>query len=125
MIRNYKYSIFTSLIILYLSLSRSDNFNKVRWFDFPGSDKVVHFLLYFFFMSVVIFETRKHIDKIMHLFYFSLIPLCYGIIMEILQTLISTGRSGNIYDVIFNAAGIYAVIILCSSVKYLRNNIIR
>jgi VanZ family protein len=40
------------------------------------------------------------------LFLISLIPFFFGALMELLQSLLTSSRSGSIYDLIFNLAGI-------------------
>jgi VanZ family protein len=117
MIKKNKFSVFVALIILYLSLASSDTFNEVPLFDIPYLDKIVHFGMYFGFMSVIIFENRKTLNNNVQLFLISLIPLLYGILMEIFQATLTTTRSGSIYDVIFNFAGILISLILWLLIK--------
>jgi VanZ family protein len=63
-------------------------------------------------MSVIIFENRRTLNSVKLLFLISLIPLLYGIMMEILQSLLTVTRTGSIYDAIFNAVGILSSILL-------------
>ena len=105
MLRNNKFSIIVALIIAYLSLAGSQSFDEVPLFDIPFLDKLVHFGMYFVFMSVMIFEKRKTIKNTPHLLLLSLIPLSYGLLMEILQLTITETRSGDAFDFLSNAAG--------------------
>ncbi len=105
MLRNNKFSIIIALIIAYLSLAGSKTFDEVPLFDIPFLDKIVHFGMYFFFMSVMIFEKRKTIKNTPHLLLLSLIPISYGLLMEILQLTITESRSGDAFDFLSNAAG--------------------
>lgn len=104
-IRN-KFSIIAALIIMYLSLTNSDTFDKVSFLDTPYTDKLVHFAMYFGFMSVLIFENRKKIKNRGQLFQTACIPLGFGILMEILQALFTVSRTGSFYDVLANLSGI-------------------
>jgi VanZ family protein len=117
MIKKNKFSILVALIILYLSLANADTFNKVPLFNIPNLDKIVHLGMYFGFMSVIIFENRTSIKKGVHLFLLALIPLFYGILMEVFQETLTTTRNGSIYDVIFNSAGILISLILWLWIK--------
>jgi VanZ family protein len=105
MLRNNKFSIILALIIAYLSLAGSQSFDDVPLFDIPFLDKIVHFGMYFVFMSVMIFENRKTIKATSHLLLLSLIPVSYGLLMEILQVAITETRSGDMFDFLSNTAG--------------------
>ena len=117
MIKKNILSILVALIILYLSLASADTFKKVSFISFPNIDKVVHFGMYFGFMSVIIFENRKTIKKNSQLFLTGLIPLFYGILMEFLQAVLTIDRFADIYDVLFNTFGILISILLWLWIK--------
>jgi VanZ family protein len=125
MIKKHIFSILVALIIMYLSLASSQTFDKVSFVIFPNADKVVHFGMYFGFMSVIIFENRKTFKNIKLLFLTGLIPLFYGILMEILQSTITLTRTGSFYDALANTTGILVSILLCISIKPVRKEIFR
>ncbi len=112
MVKKNVFSILVALIILYLSLSNPHTFDKVPIIKIPHIDKIVHFLMYFGFMSVIIFENRKLINNVRQLLLISLIPLFYGILMEVLQSVLTTSRTGDIFDVLFNTIGIFTSLLL-------------
>lgn len=112
MIRKNLFSILVALLLLYLSLANSDKFEKVELINIPYFDKIVHFGMYFFLMSVVIIEHRKNIRNYMNLFLLALIPLSYGIVIEILQLTLTSTRSGDFYDALADAAGVFASVLL-------------
>lgn len=112
MIKKNIFSILVAMVILYLSLTSSETFVKVSFFNIPYFDKIVHFGMYFGLMSVIIFENRKSIKSIRQLLLIALIPLFYGILMEILQAVLTTTRSGSFFDAIFNLAGILVSVLL-------------
>jgi VanZ family protein len=68
-------------------------------------------------MFTIIIENRKNIVSIKHLIYVSLIPLCYGISMEIMQMTLTSTRTGSIIDVVFNSTGIIASMLLWIQLK--------
>jgi VanZ family protein len=107
MILKNKFSIIIALIILFLSLAGPGTFDKVPFFEFRFFDKVAHLGMYFGFMSVFIFENRKTVKNNRHLYLLGLIPFSYGVLMEILQITVASGRSGSFFDVLFNTAGIF------------------
>jgi VanZ family protein len=112
MIRKNILSIVVALVILYLSLAGSQTFDSVPLFNIPYFDKVVHFLMYAGFMSVILFENRKNLIRLSRIFLLALIPFFYGILMEILQAALTETRSGNIYDALSDSAGIITVVLL-------------
>ncbi len=120
MVKRNFFSIFVALIILYLSLANSQTFDKVPLIKIPYFDKLVHFLMYFSLMSVIIMENRNYLKRTGSLLLLAAIPLLYGILMEILQLLTST-RSGNIYDAFADAAGIVFSLLLWLLLKPLFN----
>lgn len=121
----YKLSVLIALIIMYLSLANSHTFNKVPFINVPYADKVVHFLMYFGFMSVIIFETRKAFKSINILFLTGLIPLFYGILMEILQSTLTLTRSGDFFDALADGSGILVSILLCIWIKPIKRAIFK
>ena len=117
MIRKNKFSILVALIIMYLSLTSSNTFDKVSFINIPFFDKIVHFGMYFGLMTVIILENRKTINKTGQLFLTGLIPLLYGILIETMQSTITLTRTGSIYDALFNCAGILVSILLWLSIR--------
>jgi len=117
MLKRYKYSLILSLLILYLSLKNADDLNKVQFLNIPHFDKIAHFCMYFTLMSIFILETRK--SKVMNssVLLLALFPFFYGIILEILQATLTTTRSGNVFDVIFNTLGILFSLIVWLLIK--------
>jgi len=114
MLRKNILSITVALIILYLSIASSKSFDKVPFINIPHLDKIIHFLMYFGLMTVMLYENRKSLSGKTQLFFLALIPFSYGILMEILQKTIASGRSANIYDVFANLTGIIVSALLWS-----------
>jgi VanZ family protein len=125
MVKKNIFSILVALLIMYLSLTSSDTFNKVSLFNIPFLDKIVHFGMYFVLMSVILFENRKTFISTGHIFLIALIPLFYGILMEILQSALTVSRSGSFYDVVFNSVGILVSLLLWLWIKPLTKETIR
>jgi VanZ family protein len=118
------FSIGLGLLILYLSLTPGSDFNE-GFLKIPHADKIAHFIMYFTLMSVIIFENRKLVKLTRDLLLLAIIPFTYGIIIEILQSLLTTTRTGSIYDIVFNLAGIIFSILLWRNNKSLRKLIIK
>lgn len=125
MIKKNKFSICVALLILYLSLASSENFDKIAVINIPGLDKIVHFGMYFFFMAVILFENKKRIEKISVFFLIALIPFIFGLIIELLQSWLTTTRSGDIIDLLFNVAGILSALFIFLILRSSGNSVFR
>jgi VanZ family protein len=110
-------SILVSLIIMYLSLAPSQTFENIPLSKIPQFDKVVHFLMYFGLTFSIIYENRKTLKRTKDFFLISLIPLFYGILMEILQGVLTVTRSASFFDAVFDEAGILVCILLWLWIK--------
>lgn len=117
MIRKNIFSILVALLLLYLSLADPAKFPKAELTRIENIDKIVHFGMYFIMMSVIIIEHRKSIRNPVNLFLMALIPLSYGVLMEILQLTLTSTRSGDFYDALFDAAGILTSVLLWFLIK--------
>jgi len=125
MIRKNKFSILSALIIMYLSLTSSHTFDKVPLINIPNIDKIIHFGMYFGLMSVIILENRTNLRNNHRLFLTGLIPLLYGILMEILQATVTVTRTASFYDALANSSGILVSILLWIWIKSFKKQIIR
>jgi VanZ family protein len=125
MIKKNIFSILIALIIMYLSLANAHTFDKAPFIDIPNIDKAVHFCMYFGLMLVIILENKNSIKSIGHLFLLGLIPLSFGILMEILQATLTVTRSGSVFDALANSAGIFVSILLWLWIKPTKKGIIR
>ena len=115
--KKYKFSIIVALIIAYLSLTNSHTFDKVSFLESQYTDKIVHFGMYFGLMSVIILENRKKFMSTGKVMLAGIIPLSYGILMEILQGLFTSTRTASIYDAFFDLSGIVAAILIWQLIK--------
>jgi VanZ family protein len=125
MIKKNIFSILIALIIMYLSLANAHTFDKAPFIDIPNIDKAVHFCMYFGLMLVIILENKNSIKSNGHLFLLGLIPLSFGILMEILQATLTVTRSGSIFDALANSAGILVSILLWLWISPIKKKIIR
>jgi VanZ family protein len=117
MLKKNIFSLLVALIILYLSLANSHTFDSVPLINIPYFDKFVHFGMYFGLMSTIILEHRKTLNKPSVLLLSGLIPLFYGILIEILQATITVTRSGSFYDALADCGGILFSIFLWLLIK--------
>ncbi len=118
MIRNNKFTIIISLVILYLSLASASTFERFSKLEaLPYADKFVHFGLYFAFTAILIFEHRNLFKDTRQLLLSALIPFFFGALMEFLQTDITTTRSGDVFDLLADSVGIAGALYLWLIIK--------
>lgn len=93
-------------LIIYLSLA---NLGEIKIIQVKASDKLYHMACYFI-LGVLwfLFYDIKHgpIDKTKKLIISSCLVL-FGIIIEILQTVLTTYRTFDLWDAFANAVGIF------------------
>jgi VanZ family protein len=73
--------------------------------------------MYFIMMSVIIIEHRKSIKNPVNLLLLALIPLPYGVLLEILQLTLTSTRSADFYDALLDAAGTMTFVLLWFLIK--------
>lgn len=125
MIKNNILSIIVALIILYLSFANPETLNKVSVFHFRGLDKIIHLLMYFVFMVTILYEHRKQLIRSSQYFFIAIIPIVFGALIELFQTWFTNTRSGSIFDLLFNMAGILIAILIFVYIRRLVKENIR
>jgi|WetSurMetagenome_2_1015567.scaffolds.fasta_scaffold593733_2 VanZ family protein len=101
-------SLIWALLILVLCSIPGSSIPKVRWFNIPNLDKIVHFLLYFplaFFLGAEFDLSKKTILRITGPLIVMLIIALYGGLIEILQGKFFINRSADILDFLADVIG--------------------
>lgn len=73
--------------------------------EVPGNDKTVHFIFYFVFTLLWYFALEKKIKKGSLKFVIVGAAIIYGIIIEVLQGVLTQDRQADIYDALANSGG--------------------
>ena len=110
MIRKNIYSFLVALVIIILSFTGPSTFDKLKIPDIPYLDKLVHLCMYAALMFVLILENRNNLLSTRSYLYLSLIPLFFGLLIEIMQSMFTVSRSGDITDLAADAIGIVIAI---------------
>ncbi len=103
----YPLSLTTLVAISYLSLFNSNNSSSVELF--AHADKLIHFLMYAFFCSILWYEYYKsHLNtNARKIFRGAIIaPIAFSGMLEIFQSYFTTYRTGDILDFAFNTLGV-------------------
>ena len=99
-----------TIIIGVLSLSAVPKLNLEL--GIKSGDKYLHFIAYFGLSTLWYFALRNRIQKRVFNFFVPLALIFYGIILELLQSGITTYRTGDIYDAVANTAGVVIGLVL-------------
>lgn len=111
-IRKNILSILMALAITAASFINPSELDKIRVLKLPGADKIIHALMYFAFTFTLFFENRKNLNRKRNYLYLGIIPVVFGLIIEILQPVVTKTRSGEFYDELFNLGGILLAVLL-------------
>jgi VanZ family protein len=106
-------------------MTNSQTFHEFSFINIPNLDKLVHFMMFFGLMSVIILENRKTINSARNLFLTGLIPLFYGIVIEVLQSAFTVSRTGSIYDVFADFVGILVSILIWLWIQTSKEKVIK
>lgn len=87
-------------ILTFLLLAPASETHKIKWFHFPGLDKVVHFGTFLILGLVfkLAFPKKQFISYMM-------LMLIYGLATEILQDEMNWGRSLDLLDLLADTLG--------------------
>lgn len=105
---------------LLLTVSSLLSLKQIPLDDFSANDKILHCIAYFFLAilwSSYLWFSQKEFSKLKIQGLVGAGAFLFGIIIEILQGGLTSYREGDIYDVLANAAGILAALLLVSLKK--------
>ena len=103
-------AIAATLFLAVLSLSAVPKLNlglKIK-----SGDKYLHFIAYFGLTLLWHFALKDRINKKMFKFFVPLAIIIYGIILEGLQSGLTTYRTGDVYDAIANTSGVIVALLV-------------
>ena len=112
LIRRYILTLLTLVLILCLTFYKP--VGLVRTNTIVGIDKLVHFLMYFTLCAVFWYETFKITLKpkpYLMAILAVVIPIVFGGVMEYLQYLLTSYRTGDFDDFVFNTIGVLVALL--------------
>jgi VanZ family protein len=107
-------AIAVTVAIAVLSLSAVPKLNLEL--GIKSGDKYLHFIAYFVLSSSWYFALKDKISGKVFKIFVPLGLILYGIILEGLQSGLTTYRTGDMYDAIANTAGVIAALILFNGI---------
>lgn len=113
-LKRYPLSLMIFAVIVFLSLFKPSDGVSLSLFE--HMDKVAHFVMYAGLSTIIWFEFFRSHSKIYSVKAFLamfLIPALFSGLMEYLQSELTTYRSGDGFDLVFNILGIVFANIAC------------
>ncbi len=107
-------AILASIIIAVLSLTAVPKLNL--GLDIKSGDKYLHFIAYFGLSVIWYFALKDRIPKRVFKIIVPLGLIIYGIILEGLQSGLTTYRTGDLYDALANTAGVIVGLIFFNTI---------
>jgi len=95
-------AVFWTLLIAVLCLI---SFNKMPSVGIKSADKYVHSIFHFVFTILWFLGLYQNAPFKKSLLKVTTFSICYGILIEILQGLLTTTRKADVYDVMANTTG--------------------
>ncbi len=105
LVKTFWRTIVLIVVILTLSLSSINKVMPDQMSTFKHIDKVVHICMYLA-LSFMFFIENYSANNFFKRRWIILDTMLFGIIIEFLQALFTTDRSGDFYDAIFNSIGV-------------------
>lgn len=112
-----------TMLVFFLCLVSAGELPRIN-IKVSGIDKLVHFTFHFVFVMLwFLYLKNKNIKPVLLKIF--LASFCFGILIEICQSLFSNTRQADVLDVLANASGaITAVIILFLNHKFFKKDIL-
>ena len=108
-------------IVALLSLLPSNSLPKVHLFE--GADKIVHFCMYLGLTMLSCWTIHAELNSARYSL-LVILPISWGIIMEILQYLMQIGRSFEFVDILSNSigafCGLFLYLLIAGKIKLLK-----
>jgi VanZ family protein len=109
MIKSLWPAVIWAFVILVLSILPSKDISSISLLNFEHLDKIAHLFVYFVLVFLLIWGFKKQYKYIGFRYYgvpiaFA-IALSYGLLLEVIQTLFFSYRTGDLLDFVANTIG--------------------
>ena len=104
----FRLALIWAFVITVASLVSVNSFSKIKS---VGNDKIVHFLFYLFFVILWGLVKRQNDSNRKYYFVF-LVAMSYGLIIEVLQEILTNTRQADFYDFLASTTGAFVGLIV-------------
>ena len=98
-----------TFVITVASLVSVNSFSKIKS---VGNDKIVHFLFYLFFVILWGLVKRQNDSNRKYYLFVFLVAMSYGLIIEVLQEILTNTRQADFYDFLANTIGALTALVV-------------
>ncbi|RTL11303.1 MAG: hypothetical protein EKK56_08800 [Flavobacteriaceae bacterium] len=98
-----------TFVITVASLVSVNSFSKIKS---VGNDKMVHFLFYLFFVIFWGLVKRQNDSNRKYYLFIFFVAMSYGLIIEVLQEILTNTRQADFYDFLANTMGAFVGLIV-------------
>lgn len=98
-----------TFVITVASLVSVNSFSKIKS---VGNDKIVHFLFYLFFVILWGLVKRQNDSNRKYYLFVFLVAMSYGLIIEVLQEILTNTRQADFYDFLANTMGAFVGLVV-------------
>ncbi len=111
-------ALFIAIIItLLIALISLVSLKDVHLIKTPNSDKYGHFLAYFILSLSWLNVIKKRLHKIIVSYIIIFFLISYGIILEVLQDILTSHRQADLLDIVANSVGVIFAVLLYNKLK--------
>ena len=112
MVRKNILSLLIALVIMVLSFTSAGTFSRLHLPPIPNLDKLVHIIMYFSLMLALEIENRSLLSTARSYLSLAVIHLHFGGAIEILQSMFTRTRTGDILDYAADALGVLLAVMV-------------
>lgn len=120
-IQQYRKSALWALLTLALGIIPGNSLRKVGTIPIPHFDKVVHFMLFFVLTLLLLYEAttpnKPSPLSIKAKTAMAMLAIAYGALLEAIQHLLVTGRTGSVLDFMANTLGVFSALVIFYLIK--------
>jgi VanZ family protein len=120
----YSLALGTTIFVIFLSLGSFSSVG-VQIFKVKNSDKLAHIAAYLFLSFSWLFATRKRFTSINQRVLLVVSIIAFGIILEVLQEVLTTHRKADLNDVVANAVGIILAAVTFNQLRTWLNSMLK
>jgi VanZ family protein len=121
MVKKNFISMSIAMVILFLSFTGAGTFSHLKIPQIPHIDKLVHFIMYFTLMFALIVENRHLLVTAGNYLFLGTIPVLFGAVIEIFQSMFTATRTGDFFDFCANVTGVLFSVLVWLAFKWLIN----
>ena len=120
----YYLALAATIFVIFLSLGSFSSVG-VQILKVKNSDKLAHIVAYLFLSFIWLFATRKRFTNVKQRVLLVVYITVFGIILEVLQEVLTTHRKADLNDVLANTVGIILAALMFNQLRLWLNSMLK